>query len=72
MAKSWRESLSSAESLRAPLSSGRTARSAPGPTEQRKPGGVWESVRGRLLYPAILAGVSLALRIVSRKKDELR
>ncbi|WP_169833117.1 hypothetical protein [Sphingomonas panacis] len=39
---------------------------------RRKPGGLWDSIRGKWLYPAILASVSIAVRLVSRKKDELR
>ncbi|MDF0486558.1 hypothetical protein PX554_00320 [Sphingomonas sp. H39-1-10] len=46
--------------------------SKPPRLSQRKPGGMWTSVRGTLLYPAILVGLSIAVRLVSRKKDELR
>jgi len=49
----------------------RTASKRP-QASRRKPGGLWESVRGKWLYPAILAGASIAVRLVSRKKDELR
>ncbi|RZF63029.1 hypothetical protein EWE75_18155 [Sphingomonas populi] len=49
----------------------RTASKRP-QASRRKPGGMWESVRGKWLYPAILAGMSIAVRLVSRKKDELR
>jgi len=77
MAKSRRQGTSSAELPVAPLSRlgvGRAAQSSSGakPAVRRKPGGMWEVVRGKLLYPLILAGLSVAARIVSRKKDELR
>ena len=77
MAKSRKESLSQAESsvARLPrLAQPGAARSASKRPQvlRRKPGGMWDSVRGKWLYQVILAVVSIGIRLVSRKKDELR
>jgi hypothetical protein len=42
------------------------------PAPRQSPGGTGFSLRGKLLYPAILTVLALAAHLVGGKKDELR